>query len=273
MASAVFNVPVIPFQFASQTPSQSVAAGQPATFDLSISPVGGNFQQPVTFSCGKLPPHASCAFTPPQVEAGAVHTSIRLSIATMESSPSALTSSSRLLFLAFWVAAAATIVGKPGRWRRLNAYGLCSLALLVSCAGLFISCGGGNGGGGNPPALPPLPASISISPTSASLRTSAAQRFTATMSPANSQVSWDVNGTLGGDSTMGTISSSGLYRAPASLPSVPVVVRVSSQADPSKAAVANVVVQALTPAGAYDVTAVATQGSQTNVASVHLDVK
>jgi hypothetical protein len=76
---------------------------------------------------------------------------------------------------------------------------------------------------------------------------------------------------------MGTIDPSGLYTAPASLPSVPVIVRVSSQADPSKAAVAGVVVQAPTPPGAYDVTVIATQGSGSAALSrlltVHLTVK
>ena len=82
-----------------------------------------------------------------------------------------------------------------------------------------------------------------------------------------------MNGTVGGDSTMGTISSSGLYKAPAALPSVPVTVRVSSQADPSKAAAASVVVQAATPPGTYDVTVVATEGSGSGALSRLLTVR
>jgi hypothetical protein len=64
VASAVVTLPVIPFQFTSGTTSQKVVPGQPAAFNLSITPVGGSFQQPVTFSCLNLPPHASCAFSP-----------------------------------------------------------------------------------------------------------------------------------------------------------------------------------------------------------------
>jgi hypothetical protein len=110
-----------------------------------------------------------------------------------------------------------------------------------------------------------------------SVRTSATQQFTVTMSPANSPVSWDVNGTRGGDSTTGTISSLGLSRAPGNLPSVPVVVRASAQADPSKAAAARVVVQAVTPVGAYGVTVTATEGSGgaslSRLLTIHLTVQ
>jgi hypothetical protein len=76
---------------------------------------------------------------------------------------------------------------------------------------------------------------------------------------------------------MGTITSSGLYRAPAALPSVAVVVRASAQADPSKAATASVVVQAPTPPGVYDVTVTATEGSGRSALSrlltIHLTVR
>jgi hypothetical protein len=55
------------------------------------------------------------------------------------------------------------------------------------------------------------------------------------------------------------------------------MVRVSSQADPSKAAAASVVVQAATPPGRYDVTVVATEGSGSTALSrlltVHLTVQ
>jgi hypothetical protein len=58
---------------------------------------------------------------------------------------------------------------------------------------------------------------IAISPTSADLSPGQVQQFTAASSiPNNSEVNWSVDGVAGGNSTAGTISSTGLYTAPAS---------------------------------------------------------
>jgi hypothetical protein len=58
---------------------------------------------------------------------------------------------------------------------------------------------------------------FTISPTSVQLRTSATQQFTATITGlTNTAVSWSVDGVAGGNSTTGTISSTGLYTAPGS---------------------------------------------------------
>jgi hypothetical protein len=56
---------------------------------------------------------------------------------------------------------------------------------------------------------------ISISPATAVVPAGNTQQFSATVTgTTNSSVSWKVNGTLGGNSTVGTISGSGLYKAP-----------------------------------------------------------
>jgi Right handed beta helix region/Bacterial Ig domain len=61
----------------------------------------------------------------------------------------------------------------------------------------------------------PTPVTVAISPTSASLNAGKQQQFTATVSgTTNTGVSWLVNGIGGGSSTLGTISTSGLYTAP-----------------------------------------------------------
>jgi hypothetical protein len=57
---------------------------------------------------------------------------------------------------------------------------------------------------------------ISISPNTATLVTSATQQFTATVTgQTNPTISWLVDGVTGGNTSVGTISSSGLYTAPA----------------------------------------------------------
>jgi hypothetical protein len=57
----------------------------------------------------------------------------------------------------------------------------------------------------------------------------------------DTRVRWQVNGTTGGNSTVGTISATGLYKAPSKLPAqASVTVRAVSLADTSKAATAQV---------------------------------
>ena len=60
------------------------------------------------------------------------------------------------------------------------------------------------------------PVAVVISPASASVQGGLTQQFTAQVSGAsNTSVNWLVNGAKGGSSTYGTISSTGLYTAPA----------------------------------------------------------
>jgi fibronectin type 3 domain-containing protein len=55
-------------------------------------------------------------------------------------------------------------------------------------------------------------------------------------------VNWSVSGTVGGNSSVGTITSAGLYTAPSSVPSAAVVVMAQSSAAPSSSASASVTV-------------------------------
>ena len=94
------------------------------------------------------------------------------------------------------------------------------------------------------PPPPPPPVSISISPTSANVRVGKSRQFTATVTnTTNKSVTWKVNGVTGGNSTFGTISTSGLYKAPGSVPS-PATFSVTaiSAADTTKSASASVTV-------------------------------
>ena len=82
---------------------------------------------------------------------------------------------------------------------------------------------------------------VSISPTSASLAVNTTRQFTATVTgTTNTSVQWSVDGVTGGNSTVGTISTSGLYTAPATTGSH--TVRATSNADPAKSASASVTV-------------------------------
>ena len=88
----------------------------------------------------------------------------------------------------------------------------------------------------------PQPVSVTIAPTSVSLALNRTQQFTATVrNSTNTAVTWKVNGVAGGNATVGTVSSAGLYTAPSSLPSMrSVTVQAVSVASPSASASATV---------------------------------
>lgn len=86
---------------------------------------------------------------------------------------------------------------------------------------------------------------MSISPGSTVVGPSATQQFTANIDGlSNNSVSWSVDGVAGGSSSVGTISSSGLYTAPAGLGSHQIA--AASAADTSASSSANIVVTNLT---------------------------
>ena len=94
-----------------------------------------------------------------------------------------------------------------------------------------------------------LPVTVTVSPTSASLLTGTTRQFSASVAnSSNTGVLWLVNGSAGGNASLGTVSASGLYTAPASLPN-PALVTVSaqSQASPGTAASANIMLTAPPP--------------------------
>ncbi len=97
-----------------------------------------------------------------------------------------------------------------------------------------------SGGNSGPP--PPPPISVSVSPATASVFLGATQQFTTTVTnTTNTNVDWSVNGVAGGNSTVGTISNTGVYTAPQNLPSsATLTITATSVADPSKSATAAV---------------------------------
>jgi hypothetical protein len=91
---------------------------------------------------------------------------------------------------------------------------------------------------------------VTVTPASASVQISGTQKFMATVAnTSNTAVTWQVNGTAGGDSTHGTIDATGMYTAPAAVPSpAAVTVSATAMADPTKSAAAKVTVSASTQA-------------------------
>ncbi len=91
-----------------------------------------------------------------------------------------------------------------------------SVFLFASFAFALGACGYA----GTPPTKPGA-IIVTVSPTVATLSAGATEQFIAVVTgTTNTNVVWNVNGVSGGNSTLGTISASGLYAAPATLPSV-----------------------------------------------------
>jgi hypothetical protein len=90
----------------------------------------------------------------------------------------------------------------------------------------------------------PLPVKVTISPKTASVATRQTRQFTATVqNSTNHSVTWKVNGVANGNSTIGTITTGGLYTAPAAVPSPSsVTVTAVSAADTSASASATVTI-------------------------------
>ena len=115
-----------------------------------------------------------------------------------------------------------------------------SIAFLLVTMGLMIACGGGgsSGGGGNNGGGGPQPSGISVSITpnsNISVGVTLTKQFTASVSgTSNTAVNWSVSGSGCSGAACGTVSSSGLYTAPASVPNpATVTVTATSAADPA----------------------------------------
>lgn len=98
------------------------------------------------------------------------------------------------------------------------------------------------------PALPIKVSSsvvVNVTPASVGLVPGASQQFQAAVSgTANTAVTWRVNGTPGGDPSLGTITQTGLYTAPSAVPTAGVVtVSALSQADNITQGTATVTIQ------------------------------
>jgi hypothetical protein len=88
---------------------------------------------------------------------------------------------------------------------------LAAAALLI--VSILSACGGSGGSNNN------NPPTVAVSPATANVLEASTQQFTATVTnSSNSAVSWQVNGVAGGNSSVGTIDTTGLYTAPVIVP-------------------------------------------------------
>ncbi len=140
----------------------------------------------------------------------------------------------------------------------LNSKIITALSALAFISVILSSCSGG------PQSTGPGIIVVTVSPGSVTLAAGATQQFTAIVSgTTNSKVTWQVNGAAGGNSTIGTISSGGLYTAPATIPGASITVTAVSAADATVSASAIVnFTQSITLSLAPTASSVPVNGSQ-----------
>ena len=109
----------------------------------------------------------------------------------------------------------------------------------------LVGCGGGGSGTSTQP--PPAITSVTVSCTTATVPVVGTDQCNAKVQGTgnfNPSVTWSVSGVQGGNSTLGTISSSGFYSAPSMVPSpANVTITATSQEDPTHAGNASVSVK------------------------------
>src|SRR5260370_3349479 len=118
--------------------------------------------------------------------------------------------------------------------KRFTTPKIAAIAILTEGAWM---CGCGAGGAQQPPPPPPPPSIVvNVAPASGTVVLGNQVTFTATVTnTADTAVSWSVSGVAGGSTTLGTITTAGVYTAPIDLPSPATVqVTATSHADTTK---------------------------------------
>ena len=112
------------------------------------------------------------------------------------------------------------------------------LVLVLFSLSFLFACGGGSKNNSTSTS-----GNVSVTPGTASVPINTTQQFTATVANSTQGVYWSVNDVVGGDLTHGTISTSGLYSAPAVIPSpATVTIKATSIADSSQVSSATVTI-------------------------------
>jgi hypothetical protein len=183
------------FTIGSLTPTtQTITAGQSASYNFSVLPVGSSFTNAVTFSCSGAPVVSFCSFTPNPVTPGNSSAAVVMQITTTAGAASLSLPGPRSAFIFYplWPTLAGLVLLRTRGRRRKNArntlpvslLGLVLLVLLLpSCGGGGSNGGGGGGGGGGQQqGTQPGTYTISVTGTSGTLSHQAASTVTLVVS-------------------------------------------------------------------------------------------
>lgn len=115
-------------------------------------------------------------------------------------------------------------------------------AAATLCVAMLAACGGGGGGSTAPP--PSSAIAVTVSAPSATLKIGESQTYTAQVTgSSNTLVTWNVSGAGCSGAACGSITTAGVYTAPAIVPQPPAVnIIATSQADTSKSGMAGLTI-------------------------------
>jgi hypothetical protein len=154
------QVTVTSFTIGSSPSSATVTAGQPAHYQLSVTPQAGPFTGAVALGCGGLPQGATCVFSPSTVTPGATSATVGLTISTTARSEAStapifrlpLSPAAPIAVVMVLMIGVAAFTRRPARRLTLGAMS----AVLIAFA-LQTACGSKNNG---------TSTTVSVSPTS-----------------------------------------------------------------------------------------------------------
>ncbi len=159
------------FSISADQSSQTVKAGQSATYSLNVTPMGlSAFPAPVTFApCSALPSFSICSFSPNPVNSASGSATVMLTVSTTASVASSGTPGRQKRnpsFFAVLLPLALVLGCARSRRRRDRLAGCLVLGIVLLLMILQPACGGGltGGGGGGPPPPPPPPPQAGTSP-------------------------------------------------------------------------------------------------------------
>jgi len=171
-SNAVF-VSVENFSASSSALSATIRAGQSATFNLTVTSLGG-FNNTITFTCSGVPLHATCTFSPANATPAANgSTSVQMTVTTAGTAAALARPTHRgparyVAFAAFSFGALVGLVFVPARRKRKR--NLCFLGACLMLLSMLVACGGSGGGSGSntppPQVTPPGTSSITVTMTS-----------------------------------------------------------------------------------------------------------
>jgi len=237
------------------TPPPAASPGQSTHTMMALAPVGaGTFTNNVTYACSGLPAGATCSFNPAQINSGQAGQSVTVTVQTAGPFTGSLAQPARSRLRAqkqpLWLPlslplAGMVLVGLVGR-RLPRRYKILGLCMALTLAGFLVACGGGSSSSTPPAVVTVSPGMVNTLYPSLPGAPAQTQQFSASVSNTTSQsVTWAVTG----GSANGTIDQTGLYTAPAALPSPASVSVTATSAAATSPGTATVNLQTPTPAG------------------------
>ena len=175
-------------------PTQTIKAGQSASYNFSVLPVGAAFSDPVNLSCSGAPAASLCTFTPNPATPGNNSAAVVLQVNTSASSARIVPYGWKgtAVFYALWLALPAICVFRSSTRRGSKLRLARSILALFLLGALLTSCGGGgsNGGsgggggiGGQQQGTQPGTYTITVTGTSGSLTHNAPGTITLVVTP------------------------------------------------------------------------------------------